>query len=184
MQPGLVHQRQQPERPQGHGLAARVRARDKQRREPVAEADVDRHDPPGEPRVARGQQDDLWPFGGLGADGAHLARELRLGRPQVEPGERGEGLAQRPGIGADERRQLVEDALDLLPFGELRLAPRVAELDDDEGLDEQGLPAARRVMDDALHPALRIGPHRHDVAAVPEGDDRFLEGARELRRHE
>ena len=83
---------------------------------------------------------------------------------------------------ADERRELVEDPLDLLLLRELRLAPGVAQLDDDERLDEQRLAAAGRVVDDALDPALRLGLDRHDVAAVPERDDRLLEGAAELDR--
>ena len=123
-------------------------------------------------------------FGGLGARRVHLARELGLGGPEVELGEGAERLAQRPGVRADQRRQLVEDALDLRLLGGLRLAPRVAELDDDQRLDEQRLAAARRVVDDALDPALRLGPDRHHVAAVAERDDRLLEGVAELRGDE
>ena len=98
------------------------------------------------------EQDDLGPIGRLGADAVHLGGELRLGRPEVEAGERVERLAERLGVRGDERRQLVEDPLDLLLLGDLRLAPGVAELDGDERLDEQRLAAARRVVDDALDP--------------------------------
>ena len=79
------------------------------------------------------------------------------------------------GLGADERRELVEDPLDLGPLRDLRLAPGVAQLDRHERLDEQGLAAARRVVDDSLDPAARLGPHGQDVAPVAQGDDRLLE---------
>ena len=182
VQAGLVHQREQPERAQRHGLAAGVRAGHDERREAVAEADVDRDDAAGQARVPRREQLHLRALRRLGPGRAHLARELRLGRPEVEPGEGVERLAQRPDVRADQRGQLVEDPLDLLLLGELRLAPGVAELDDDERLDEQRLAAPGRVVDDALDPALRLGLHGHDVAPVPERDDRLLERAAELDR--
>ena len=47
---GLVHQAQQPERAQGHGLAAGVRAGHDQRRVAVADPDVDRDDRAGQAR--------------------------------------------------------------------------------------------------------------------------------------
>ena len=179
--PGLVHQREQPERAQRDRLAAGVRAGDDERGEAVAEADVDRarrgrSGPGGAPRAARPPAR----FDRLGAGRAHLAGELRLGRPRSRTGQGGERLAQRPGVRADERGQLVEDPLDLLLLGELRLAPGVAELDDDERLDEQRLAAPRRVVDDALDAALRVGADGHDVAAVAQRDDRLLERAAEL----
>ena len=180
VQAGLVHQREQPERAQRHGLAAGVRAGDDEGREAVTESDVDGHDVPGQTRVARGQEDDLRARRRLRAGRAHLAGELGLGRPQVEAGQRAKRLAERPGIRADQRRQLIEDPFDLLPLGQLRFAPGVAELDHDERLDEKGLAAPGRVMDDALDPVLGIGADRHDVASVPERDDRLLERAGEL----
>ena len=130
--------------------------------------------------MAGRQEDRLDPLGRLGAAGAHLGGERRLGHPQVEAGERVERLAQGRGVGGDERRQLVEDPGDLLGLRDLRLAPGVAELDRDERLDEQRLAAARRVVDDALDPRPRLGLDRDDVAAVAERDDRLLEGAPEL----
>ena len=184
VQPGLVHQAEQAERPQRDRLAAGVRAGHDEGRVAVAEADVDGHDPPGQPGVAGRQEHDLGPVRGLRADGVHLAGEGRLGGPQVEPGQRIEGLAQGRGVRRDEGRQLVEDARDLLGLGDLRLAPGVAELDGDERLDEQRLAAARGVVDDALDPGPGLGLDRDDVAAVAQRDDRLLEGAAELRADE
>ena len=83
-------------------------------------------------------------------------------------------------VGPDERRQLVEDPGDLVLLRQLGFAPCVPELDGDERLDEQRLAAARRVVDDALDPGARLGLDRHDVAAVAERHDRFLEGVPEL----
>ncbi len=96
VQPGLVHEAEQPERAQRDGLAAGVRAGHDERRVAVAEADVDGHDAPAQPRVAGRQQDRLGPVAGLGAAGTHLGREQRLGGPEVEARQRVEGLAQRP----------------------------------------------------------------------------------------
>ena len=134
--------------------------------------------------MAGRQQDRLGPLGRLGAAGAQLGCERRLGRPEVELGERPERLAQGVRVGRHERRQLVEDARDLLGLGDLRLAPGVAQLDRDERLDEQGLAAPRRVVDDALDPRPGLRLDRHDVAPVAQRDDRLLEGVAELRSDE
>ena len=56
------------------------------------------------------------------------------------------------------------------------------ELDGDQRLHEQGLAAARGVVDDALHPVLRVGPHGDDVPAVAQRDDRLLERGARLAR--
>ena len=150
VEPGLVHQREQAERPQRDRLAAGVRAGHDERRVAVAEADVDRDDAAAETGMAGAQQDDLGAIGGLRPDPVHLRGELGLGGPEVEPGERAERLAEWLGVRGDQRRQLVEDPLDLLLLGGLRLPPGVAELDGDHRLDEQRLAAARGVVDDAL----------------------------------
>ena len=84
VEPGLMHQAQQAQGPQGHGLAARVRAGDDQRGVAVADPDVDRHDAAGQTGVARRQEHDLRSLGGLGPGRVHLGRQRRLGRPQVE----------------------------------------------------------------------------------------------------
>ncbi len=121
------------------------------------------------------KEDDLGPVDGLGPHGVQLAREDRLGRPEVEPGQRAERFAEERRVGRDEHRELVEDPLDLRLLGHLCLAPGVAQLHDDEGLDEQGLAAAGGVVDDALDPRAGVGLDRHHVAAVAERDDRLLE---------
>ena len=175
VQPGLVHQREEAKRPQGHGLAAGIRTGDHERGVAVAQPDIDRHDAAGQPRVTRPEQDDLRPVCGLGPGRVHLGRQARLGGPQVEARERAERLTQLDGVRGDERRQLVEDPLDLLALGRLGLAPGVPELDRDERFDEQGLTAARRVVDDALDPAARLGLDRDHIAAVPQRDERLLE---------
>ena len=156
-----------PERPQGDGLAAGVRAGHDQRRcsrRPGgcrsgrrARSGPDGGRRAGRPRAASTVS---------GRTGVHLGGQRRLGRPEVEAGQRVERLAQRrPRWRADEGRQLVEDPLDLGPLGDLRLAPGVAQLDRHERLDEQGLAAARGVVDDALDPAAapRPGPARRSA---------------------
>ncbi len=133
---GLMHQAQEPEGPQGDGLATGIRAGHDEGRVAVADTDVDRDDATAQTGVACRQQHDLGPVGGLGAGGVHLGREDSLGGPQVEARERVEGLTQTRPVDRDERRQLVEDARDLLTLGDLRLAPRIAELDRDERFHE------------------------------------------------
>ena len=181
VEPGLVHQREQPERAQRDGLAAGVRAGHDERRVVAAEADVDRDDAAGQARVAGGQELDLGTVRGLGPDGAHVAGQLGLRRPEVEPGQRVERLAQRRGVGGDERRQLVEDPGDLLVLRDLRFAPGVTQLDRDERLHEQRLAAPRRIVDDALDPAPRLGLDRDHVAPVAKRHDGLLERRAELR---
>ena len=124
------------------------------------------------------EQDDLRPRRGLGPGGIEIGGQPRLGGPQVEPRQRPEGVAQRDGVGRHEGGQFVEDALDLVAFGGLRLAPGIAELDGNQRLHEQRLAATRRIMEDALDAAPGLGPDRHDVAAVAQRHDRFLEAAR------
>ncbi len=181
VQTRLVHQAQQPQRPQGHGLAAGVRPGDDERRVAVADPDVDGDHLAREARVAGGQQDDLGTVGRLGARAVEVGGKGRLGGPQVEAGQRIERLAQGRRIGRDQRRELIEDPCDLLLFGDLGLAPGVPELDGDERLHEQGLAAARSVVDDALHPGTGLGLDRDDVAAVAQRHDRFLERVAQLR---
>ncbi len=173
-----MHQGEQPESPQGDRLPAGVRAGHDEGRVAVAEPDVDRDDPPGETGMARPEQDDLGSVGRLGPDAVHLGGQARLGGPQVEPGEGVERLPELRGVGRHERRQLVEDPLDLLALGRLGLPPRVAELDRDERLDEQRLTAPGRVVDDPLHPTPCVGLDRDHVATVAQGDQGLLEGAR------
>ena len=150
----------------------------------VAEADVDRDHATAEAGMAGAQQDDLGAVGGLRPDPVHLGGELRLGRPEVEPGERVERVAERFRVGGDQRRELVEDPLDLLLLGRLRLPPRIAELDGDHRLHEQRLAAARGVVDDPLDAAAGLRLDRDHVAAVAERDDRLLERAAQLRADE
>jgi hypothetical protein len=111
------------------GLAAVFGPGDDQRREAVAEPDVDRHDASREAGVAGAEEDDLRARRRLGAGPVHVGRETRLRGPEVEAGERRQRLPERGGVGRDQRGQLVEDPLDLLPLRDLRLAPGVAELD-------------------------------------------------------
>ena len=127
---------------------------------------------------------DLGTIGGLGPHAVHVRGQARLRDPQVEARERVEGLAERRSVRGHERGQLVEDAGDLLGLRDLRLPPRVAQLDHDERLDEERLAAARRVVDDALDPRPRLGLDRHHVAAVAQRDDRLLERAAQLRADE
>ena len=86
VQPGLVHEREQAERPQRHGLAARVRSGHHERRIAVAEPDVDGHDPPRQARMAGPEQDDLGPVGRLRPGAVHTRPRAAPWRPRSRTG--------------------------------------------------------------------------------------------------
>jgi hypothetical protein len=130
--------------------------------------------------MARRQQHDLVAARHGRADRVHLLREPRPAHPVVEPREGLERRHEPLALAPDLRRELVEDALLLRGDRELRLTPRVRQVDGHERLDEQGLAAAGLVVDDAAHAASRLGPDRDDVAPVPERHDGLLERAHEL----
>ena len=178
----LVHERQQAQRAERDGLAARVRAGDQERPEVGAQLHVNGHHAARQARMAGTQQDDLRANGHRRAGRVHLLGKARLGAPQVKPRQRTEQLAERPGLAPDQRRQLVEDPLDLLLGCHLRLAPHVAQLDGHEWLHEERLPAPGGVMDNPLDAAPGISAHRQDVAAIAERDDRILERGPHVRR--
>ena len=155
VQAGLVHQREQAERPQRDGLAAGVRAGDDERGVAVAEPDVDRDDAPGQARDGARRAGRPRARSAVSARIAVHARPASCALAAQKSNRASASSVSRSwlGVRGDERRQLVEDPLDLLLLGDLRLAPGVAELDGDERLDEQRLAAAGRVVDDALDPA-------------------------------
>ncbi len=126
------------------------------------------------------QQDDLGPIGGLGPDRVHLGGQGRPSGPQVEAREGVQGLAQGDRVGGHERRQLVEDARDLLLLGDLGLTQALPSSTATSGSMNSvwPLPDASWTMPLTRARASALtGP----VAAVAQGDDRLLEVAAELR---
>ena len=179
-----MHEREQADRPQRDGLAAGVRAGDDERRVAVADPDVDRHDPPGQARMPRAEQDDLLAIDGLRPDAVHLGRERSFRGPEVEPGSASSVSRSASPLAATRADSSSRIRSTSSCLGDLRLAPGVAELDRDERLDEERLAAARGVVDDALDARTGLGLDRHDVATVAERDDRLLEGRAQLRPDE
>ncbi len=182
VKPGLMHQAQQAQRAQGDRLAARVGPGDHQGRVAVAEADVYRHHTAGQAGVARAEQDYLRPLGDLGGGRIHLLGQSGLGGPEVEAGQGIQRLPERAGLRGHLGRQLIQNALDLGPLRNLRLAPGVAQLHGHQRLHEQGLPAARGIVNDALDMAARLRLDRDHVAPAAQRHQRLLEGARNLTR--
>ncbi len=86
------------------------------------------------------------------------------------------------GVASDKGAEAAEDALDLALLFHLGLAPGVAQLDDGQGLHEDGGAAGGDVVDDALHLAAHLGLDGDDVAAVAQGDYRLLDDAASVRR--
>ncbi len=106
---------------------------------------------------------------------AHGERQSRLGHGQVDCGSRFNGARDLVGPSADLVAERVEDAVDLVLLVELSLPPAVVQFDDLKRLDEERLAARRGVVDDALELRPGVRAHRHDIAAVPRGDDRVLQ---------
>ncbi len=126
VQAGLVHEREQAERPEGDRLAARVRSRDDQRRIAFAQAQVDGHYVTGEARMTGTEQLDDRLVRRRRTDPVHLGGQTGSCAPEVEVGERREVLAKGGRLTADEGRQLVDDARLLCFDGQLRLSPGIA----------------------------------------------------------
>ena len=168
VEPGAGHDRGEPDRLQRDGLAASVRARDQQGLA-CGDGDIVRDAAP------LAEQHQRMP-GVQERDPGHLVED-RLGRDRVVGHDRGrrdhvELLADR-GRAREAVRFLGDPAGELdedpallgehLGFGELQ---PVVELDDLFGLDEHGLAALRRAVDDALDEPLTVGAHGQHVAIL------------------
>ena len=101
-------------------------------------------------------------------------RQAGLGEGEVELGERVDRRRDGVGGASDAGAEAAQDALDLALLFDLELAPGVAQLDDRQGLEEDGGAAGRHVVDDAGDLAAHVGLDRDDVTAVAQGDDRLL----------
>ncbi|GBD29270.1 hypothetical protein HRbin32_00357 [bacterium HR32] len=182
---GLRHQGQQPHGLEGHGLAARVGAGDHQRPELLAKPHVhgDHAAPVAaralhEQRVARGPevQEGLRHQPGLG--GVEVLGQRRLREHEVQPAQDRRGALEVRGAGSHFARKLRQDPLHLLRFLGLQLAQAVPQLQNREGLHEEGGAGGRLVV----HHARELGRvrlfHRHHVAVPAHGDDRILQHPR------
>ena len=167
-------------------LAAGVGTRDDERRVAVAEADVDGDDPPGQPGMARREEDDLLARRRSPARIAvHLRRELRLRDPEVELRERVERLAQQRRVRGDERataRRGSGSTSSSTAACASRHALPSSTTTSGSTNSVWPLPDASWTM--PLTCDSGLGTDRHDVAAVAERDDRLLERAAELRADE
>ncbi len=72
-------------------------------------------------------------------------------------------------------REDIENTLDFPLLSHLLFPPAIVQLHHIEWLDEEGLPAGRRVVDQAADQATCISPHRQHVSSVPNRDDVFLQ---------
>jgi len=109
------------------------------------------------------QHHDLRPGGDLGGDRVHLLRQTRLGSPEVELASASRGLAKWRCWPATRIESLIGNPLHLGLFGNLGLAPGVAEPPHATSAPhKRGLAAAGGVMHDAFTRArasARTGDH-------------------------
>ncbi len=172
-QAALVEDGREPERLQGHGLAAGVRPADHERAQ-RAELEVDRdRRGPVEQRVARPEQHDFVALSHERAPPA--AREAAAGDGEVERCGGVDERHERLGLCGDERREVAQDPGDLVALGDLGLAQAVRVVDRRQRLDEQRLARAGGVVNDAGHAPPGRGLQRQDGAAAALGDEVVLE---------
>ena len=172
-QPALVEHREQAERLERHGLAARVRARDHQRPH-AGERKVDGHDAGRiEQRVAGPGQ--LHLVRGLHLAALPRARQRRRRERQVQGGQRGHRVLQRPGLLAHQPRQGAQDALLLLVLLGPQLAHPVVGLHHRHGLDEDRLAGSGAVVHDARHRRAGRRLDRQHRPAAALGGERLLQ---------
>lgn len=120
------------------------------------------------PRVFQPNHPPVRPDGGT--DAVDFKGILRLGENDRQIGQHTVVQTQVIGEGGDRRRQLGENAVDLVLFAPVQLADAVVQLEDVQRLDKQR--AARRggVVHDALDLALVLGLDGDDETAVADGD--------------
>ena len=169
----LVEQRRQAERLQRDGLAARVRPADHERAQ-SAEVEVDRY---GSGRVEQRMPcaDDRHFFGPLDRRPAPAPRDRPACDGEVDRRGRLDQRDERCAFSPNGRRQLAKDPFDLVALGRRGLRLAVGQLDDLERLDEQGLPRAGCVVDDAANAAPRARLQREHGATAALGDEVLLQ---------
>ena len=111
----------------------------------------------------------------LGAVRRHVLGELCLGKGEVDRAEDAAVLLKDCALLADLRREVAQDALDLLLLGERQLLDVVVELDDGHRLDEERRARGRLVVDDAREARAVLLLDGDDVALVANRDDGVLE---------
>jgi len=107
-----------------------------------------------------------------------------LGLRQVEIREGLHRLGQRLPVGPHQLRQLSQQAIDLRVGLPLHPADEVVHLHHRQGLQKEGLPAARLILDHPWQQVLVAGQDRDDVSVVAQGDDRLRDDPRQPRRPE
>ena len=109
-----------------------------------------------------------------------IVRQLRSRAGLVEASQGSHVLLELRGPTPHRAGQLRQDALLLLQSARLRNGQQVPQLEELLGLDEQGLPAAARVVNDARQVRLVLGAHGQDVAVAAHGVIRVAQHADDL----
>ena len=173
---GLAHKLEQSHGLQTNRLAAGIRSRDHQKRKRIAQIHRNGHHRlrinEGMPAVL-----DVNVVAVIKArlHGMHAARQLCPGEDEVQLRQQLRIPLNFTGIGIHRCRQCLQHLLDLPLLICLQLPDFVVQPHDADGLNKQGRARRALVMDHARKLRLVLRLHRKTVAAVPHGNDGFLQ---------
>jgi len=105
-------------------------------------------------------------------------RIARLREDEVKVAQGIHGADNAAARGGDKPGERSQDALDLLLFRKLRLAPAIVEFYDRQGLDEQGGAGPGLVVDEPGDAPLEFGAQGDDITPLALRDNRLLQELR------
>ena len=180
-QPGLGHQREQPEGLQRDRLPARVRPRNQHAGVVAAHGEVRRHDLAAQkwvaPALDHRRARILQPARSVARRGQvrlQFPRQARLRVEQVQPAEGEHAPLRFIFASAEQPSQPLKDLADFAAFGELEFAHLVAGLDHGHRLNEHRRAARRNVVHDARERALVVRLYGDNLAPVALRQEPFL----------
>ena len=172
------HRHEESDQLQRDRLAAHVRPADHDEAYLVVEHERLRHGTRAEQRVAAGANIDARRIHDRRRQRVHRLRDPNAREHEIEIGQHVEvgfrALAPR----TDERRQVGEDARDLVLLLDTQRAQAVVDVERVERFDEQRVPGRRRIVHHARDRVAELRLHGNHEAPVADGHDRILDRLR------
>jgi len=176
MQSAFCHQGQKANGLERDGLAAGIGSGDDERVKITAQPNRDRHDGFAvNKRVSGPLELQFSVCSDLRLDGVHRKRELCARKNAVERDKYLKIAADVYLVIGRLGRELGEDALDLLFFGEEQFAQLVVGVDRLHGLDEEGSAGGGHVMHQTRYFIFKLASHRHHETIGADRHDRLLQ---------